>query len=338
MTTRTAQPETVEQLDLRWLADSYEQAQTVRKATGERIRAIMQGRDTTWTVLGTLGEEERMVKVGKQGAELKPVNVWWPPGSNEALAADEMLVAIAKGDYLGPVPLLGRTYHRHKYEEDELRKLMDKQLRVHPAWPWLGRVKGIGPTLGCKILARLDPALADHASSFWSYCGLGTVPGKRYHCGACKVERAWPADYKVTGTHKLPGGTDDELCEGKLIEIAGSGDEIRVAQPRPAKGQKSKYDQYAKKVMYLVGTSFLKAGEGPYEQHYRKHRARLETDRPGWADGRKHLTALRITEKLFLSHLWETWRQALSLSAGDAYALGMMGHTGFIDPWSMVED
>ena len=31
--------------DLRWIADAYEQAQHVRLETGERIRAILQGRD-----------------------------------------------------------------------------------------------------------------------------------------------------------------------------------------------------------------------------------------------------------------------------------------------------
>ncbi len=300
------QMKTETQMDLRWLADSYEQAQSVRKATGERIRAVLQGRDTTW---------------GEHASEDDPTTV---------------LTLIAKGDELGPVPILGRTYHRHKHEEDELRKEMNTALLAHPAWPWMGRVKGIGPTLGAKVLARLDPQLADHASSFWAYCGLGTVPGERYRCETCTLVRTWPVGYDVTGKHKALG--KERACKGALVLVAGPDDGVRTAQPSPSRGQKSPYDQYAKKVMYLVGCSFLKAGEGPYESHYRKHRARLETERPGWADGRKHLTALRITEKLFLSHLWQVWREALGLEVSDPYVLAEMGHTGMIDPWSMVEE
>ena len=64
----------------------------------------------------------------------------------------------------------------------------------------------------------------------------------------------------------------------------------------------------------------------------------LEVERPGWADGRKHLTALRAAEKLFLSHLWQVWRTALGLPVGEPYAHGELGHEiqTRIEPWSMV--
>lgn len=310
---------TAKLVDLRWLADAYEQAQSIRVATAERIRAVLQGRDKTW---------------GNYVTDVDP---------------DIVLKSIAKGEELGPVPLLGLTYYRHKMEEDELRKEMDLALQAHPAWPWMSRIKGIGPTLGAKVLAHFDPHLADHASSFWAFAGLATVPGESYHCETCGLTCAWPVGYNVTGVHQMLGSPgawkakDDEIdekkkCKGKLVKVAGPEDGVRTAQPRPAKGQKSPYDQYAKKVMYLLGSSFIKAGEGPYEAHYRKHRARLEVERPGWADGRKHFTALRITEKLFLAHLWQIWREALGLPTGDPYAMAELGHTGFIDPWSMVEE
>lgn len=289
--------------ELRWLADAYEQAQRIRIETGERIRAVLQGRDETW------------------GA----------PASGED--PDEVLSSIIAGETLGPVPILGRTYRRHAEEEGELRKEMNAALKAHPAWPWLSSVKGIGPTLGGKLLARFDATKADHASSFWAYAGLATVPGEKYRCAECGLVRAWPVGYNVTGKHTVRGST--KKCAGKLVLVAGPDDGIRAAQAHAARGEKQAYDAYAKKIMYLVGTSFLKAG-GPYEERYRSARARLEVERIGWADGRKHLTALRVTEKLFLSHLWQVWREALGLPTGDPYALAELGHTGFIDPWQMV--
>lgn len=296
---------TVSDRALRWLADSYEQAQRIRIETGERIRAVLQGRDETW-------QTEAI----------------------DDIDADVILHEIAVGDSLGPVAILGRTYRRHYEEENELRKEMGAALRAHPTWPWLSRVKGIGPTLGGKILSRFDATKADYASSFWAFSGLATVPGESYRCDVCGLKRAWPVGFNVTGKHTALGGT--KKCEGSLVLVAGPDDGIRAAQPRPARGQKATYDQYAKKIMYLVGTSFLKSG-GPYEEKYREARARLEVERPGWADGRKHLTALRITEKLFLSHLWQVWRTALGLPTPDPYALAELGHVGRIDPWSMVE-
>jgi hypothetical protein len=112
---------------------------------------------------------------------------------------------------------------------------------------------------------------------------------------------------------------------------------VRVAQPRPGRGERAAYDRQAKKICYLVGTSFLRAG-GRYEQLYRRERAELDLSRPGWAEGRKHLTALRKMEKVFLSHLFIVWREALGLPVTLPYAQAHAGHTERSGPWEMVDD
>lgn len=295
--------------ELRWLADSYEQAQRIRIETGERIRAVLQNRDETWGA-GEFPEMDR-----------KEVDV--------------ILLDIGGGESTGPVPILGRTYHRHLLEENELRKEMGIALKHHPAWPWLLQVRGIGPTLGGKILAKLDIEKAEHASSFCAYAGLATVPGNRWKCPTCGLVRGWPVSFKVTGTHTKLHGTSN--CKDKLVLIAGPEDGVRVAQPKPSRGEKATYDMGMKKTMFLVGSAFLKAG-GPYERHYRTHRARLEVERPGWSDGRKHYTALRIAEKLFLCHLWQVWREALGMPTATPYPVAVLGHdeSSIIGPWEMT--
>ena len=109
---------------LRWLADNYEQAQRLRIEVGERIRAVLQGRDETWTY-----------------------------EAEEDTDADAVLKAIAAGESVGPVPMLARSYRRYWLEERETFKDMMHALQSHPTYPWLDRVRGIGPTLACKILA-----------------------------------------------------------------------------------------------------------------------------------------------------------------------------------------
>jgi hypothetical protein len=325
MTTTMPEPVVLPSSPLRWLADTYEQAQRVRIETGERIRAVVQGRDRTFEVYGELLPER----------ELQPAMWRQEVGVGFAMTADDVLEGIAAGGTLGPVLLLGRTYRRHWEEEREMFKEMKAALKAHPVYPWLSRIKGIGPTLGCKLLARFDAERAPYSSSFWAYAGLDTVPGTLYRCEECGLERSYPPAYNVSGAHKRGGS--GAACKGKLSAVVAA--EVRVARPRHAAGEKASYDAYAKKILYLVGTSFLKAG-GPYEQHYRRHRDRLETERPSWPDGRKHLTALRITEKLFLSHLWQVWRQALGLPTPRPWIEAHGGHdaSSHIDPWSMVEE
>jgi len=303
---------------IRFLADGYEQSQRIRLATGERLRAILQDRDETFDV----AEE-------------------WRDLSSEMVS--KVLKDIRSGDQSGPVPFLGRVYRRHYEEEKDLKREMHDALKGHPATPWILSVRGIGPTLACKLLARLDPTMANYASSFWLFCGLATVPGEKWRCPTCGKERSWAIGTVVTGKHQTLEG---KKCKDLMVMVAGPDDGIRAAMPKGftvsyenKKGETKErraYDAYAKKIMFLVSESFLKAG-GPYEVFLRKERAKLDRERPGWADGRKQRTARRKTEKLFLAHLWEVWRKALNLPTPDPYSMAHQGHNGRIDPWSMVE-
>lgn len=307
---------------LRFLADRYEAAQRVRIATGERIRAILQGRDAQ--------------------------EVWGAPGQKEPVEAEEPVVeavveedeiegelkAILRGESDGPLPILGRTYRRHHEEEREMYEEMAVALEGHPAWPWLTQVKGIGPTLACKLLARLDVRLAKTPSSFWLYCGLATVPGALYTCSTCGLERTWPVGYEVKGGHQALG--TKRVCKGNL-EFVREGEDVRAALPRAGAGQKRCYDAYAKKVMYLVGCQFEKLGRrAAYPRFYREALGRLERERPRWNAGRQRFTAMRIVEKLFLSHLWEVWRKAERLSVVEHYASAYLAHGTRIAPEEMV--
>jgi hypothetical protein len=289
--------------DLRWIADAYEQAQRVRLETGERLRAILQGRDHR-------------------------------DGGARTDDAASVLAQIRAGEVDGPVPILGRTYRRHSEAERDLRRAMLTALSDHPAWPWLSRVKGIGPTLAARLLARLDVAKAPSPSSFWSYCGLATVPGVEYRCGTCGLRSSFPTRYRVRGPHN--DARTGQKCSGQLEPIRGPDDGVRVAQPRPAAGERASYDQLAKKICYLIGVSFLRSGSA-YERYYRRERAKLQRERPGWSDGRIHFAALRKMEKLFLAHLWAVWREGVGLPATTPYAHAVLRHEDYLPPEAMIE-
>jgi transposase IS116/IS110/IS902 family protein len=270
--------------DLRWITDAYEQAQRVRLQAGERIRAIVQGRD------------QRLTEA--------PVD-----------EADAVLRAIRQGEHDGPVTLLGRTYRRHWEEENELRGAMEEALQSHPVWPWLSEVRGIGTTLAARLLARLDLNRAPTPSSFWSYCGLATVQGRLHRCATCGASIVTAVGRTLRSTHTAPSGGN---CKG-VLEALGTPDGLRVAQPSPSRGESATYDRHAKKICYLIGVSFLRS-KSVYRQHYDRERDRLARERPEWTRARQHLAALRKMEKLFLSHLWAVWAEAEGKAPVQPYA------------------
>jgi hypothetical protein len=302
---RDPRPSTSSLAELRWLASSFENAQAQRVRTGEQLRAVLQGRDPKW-----LGE----------------ARVFDDP--------DRILAAVRVGDDTGPVPLLGQAYQRYWNEERQLLKTMSDAVMKHPAWPWLSRIKGVGPSLAARLLARLDVERAPTPSSFWAYCGLATVEGVALRCEVCGNVQIVPSGRRVPTSHLAP--ETKQRCSGPLTAEAGTGGYVRVAQPRPVRGESAPYDLRAKQLCYLVGVSFLRQGDS-YKRYYDDQRSRLDGRKEGWAARRKHLTALRMTEKLFLCHLWLVWREALHLPVTQPYAADRMDGVAWREPWRMVD-
>ena len=301
---------------LRIVADEFEQAQRHRVATGERIRAILQHRDTTDAII----PDKREVK--------------------------EVLDAIKRGVTDGPVGFLGRSYRLQDRAERAAEGEMLTYLDPHPVWPWMDKVNGVGLRLACKILARLDIEKAPHPSSFSKHAGLATVPGYRFVCPKCGRKRNH-VDKGLKLEH-VALDAKTRKCKVDYEIVAGPEDGVRAAQ-KPAKRTDGKkgcgYDTFLKKV--LIGQlmpSFLKQdgksrkNGGPgnfYGGHYYVEKERLISTRPGWAPGRIDLTARRVVCKLFLSHIWEVWMKANGETVGrEAYAYAVLGHDpeGYISP------
>ena len=290
-----------EHRDLRWIAAAFESAQAQRLRTGEQIRALV-GRSNG------------------HGAD-----------GNGAHDIDALLAHIRAGASPAPLSALGDEYRRQWSEERDLMRVMSERIAKHPAWPWLERVRGIGPSLAARLLARLDIDRAPTPSSFWSYCGLATVAADMYRCVDCGYELSLPAGREVRAGHRIPGTS--QPCPGAL-EPMGQGAR-RVAQPRPTRGENAPYDREAKKLCYLIGISFVRQGDA-YRRYYHDQRARLDVAKPDWIPRRRHLTALRMTEKLFLAHLWLVWREELGLPVTAPYADQRDDAAPAPRPWAMV--
>ena len=148
---------------------------------------------------------------------------------------------------------------------------------MHPAWPWLVQVRGVGPRLAARLLSRLRIERARSPSAFWAYCGLGTVAGTEYRCDRCAahfvVSARNPAPARHVGKDRIP-------CEGRLVPAAPTG-HLRVAQPRPRRLEARRYDATAKTICFLIGTSFSRQG-GPYKAYYQDAYGRYASRHPIW--------------------------------------------------------
>jgi len=297
---RSSTHDTRDTRDLRWIATAFESSQEQRLRAGEEIRALVRTRGDT----GTRG----------------PVDV------------DGMLARIRAGGSPAPLDALGEAYRRHWDEERELLRLLSERIAKHPVWPWLGRVRGVGPSLAARLLGRLEIERAPTPSSFWSYCGLATVAAEVYRCPQCGYELSLPSGRTVRSVHRVP--TTGQQCVGALAPF-GDGPR-RVAQPRPSRGESAPYDREAKKLCYLIGISIVRQGRA-YRTYYQEQHARLDVAKPDWIPRRRHLTALRMTEKLFLAHLWLVWREQLGLPITAPYGEARDEAASTPRPWAMVD-
>jgi len=270
-----------EAAELRLLYQLYEEAQRTRIAHGERLRAIFQGRSLPAT--GVDGD------------------------------ADAMLRVVLSGEHTGAPLLLERAYRRAMDDELSAAAALRSAIALHPAWPWLSTVKGIGELLAARILSRLDVVRARTPSAFWAYCGLGTIPGSAFRCAACGLEVAYPLGYEPTGPHQKKSGAE---CRGRLERMPDA--TTRVAPRRTALGGRAGYDARARESCFLIGMSMLRC-RSEYRSYYDAEREKLAISRPGWTPKRCHLSALRKMEKAFLRDLWIAWRKAVDLPVVPPY-------------------
>lgn len=279
----------VQRRDLRILADLYQQMQDVRMRTGEQLRAVLQQRDGPHASMTGRAQD---VDAG----------------------VDARMRAIRDGTEEGPVPILGRMYATSWANERLVLASMTRHVRTHPAWPWLSTVRGIGPALATRLLARLDVTRAPGPASFWAYCGLSTVAASEYACALCGLRQSAPQNARVGPGHRRRGGA--ELCRGSLERVPDAG-EVRCA-PRRLAGTRLTHDPEARRTCYLVGVSLLRCGSD-YAGVYGAHKQRLARERVGWTDHRIHFGALRIMQKTFLRDLWIEWRAAVGLNTARAF-------------------
>jgi hypothetical protein len=115
-----------------------------------------------------------------------------------------------------------------------------------------------------------------------------------------------------------------------LWRYCGFGTKDGVSE-RMKKGEKLHYNKNLKPVCYLIATSFLKS-KSPYSVIYYEAKEYYAENRPEWTKMHVHFASMRKMIKIFLSHLWQVWRDMEGLPTTMPYIIGKNGHSHYIKP------
>lgn len=230
--------------------------------------------------------------------------------------------------------------------EKKLFGQMKRVVKHHPAWPWAGSVKGIGPTLSTKVLGLIgDIEKFPTISKLWRFSGYAVIDGKidrpvkgqklvynrtlktaLYNCGDSFVKSRSPYrdiydQAKAKYRQKRQVRPMLQHCRDELYQIL---DEFEIPADHPellreTEDGKKEWDKLIKLTNRAAGA---------------------EKDHACWSDGHVDNAGRRKMVKLFLSHLWMVWREAEGLPTSDPFVIASPDHpehTHYIDPWAFTE-
>ena len=210
--------------------------------------------------------------------------------------------------------------------EKDLEKMIRNQLKNHAIYTqYLAKIQGIGPLIAAGLIAYIDDIKKfDHVSSLWQYCGYGM---NRY-CQNCKMPMYIEIEYE-TGkvAKKLASYENCWKCDSPTITII---------QKKTA-GYQSNWNDKLKQLAWKATKSFVMqpATKSGYRKLYdkikseerKKHPKQVKNgNRKNFTDGHINNRAMRKISKIFLAHLWQTWRRQLKLPEEEPYVKSLMGH------------
>lgn len=151
---------------------------------------------------------------------------------------------------------------------------------------------------------------------------------------------AWASKVKgagLTSVGRIIGKTDIKRINtcAAMWAHCGFGLNEDGSLQRKRAGAQINYDAQLQSNCIILGESLLKQG-GPYYDYYLEQKELNKELKPA----HRHNRAFRHMIKLFLSHFWQTWREAEGLPAPSPYAFSILKHPEghFISPQDMTSE
>lgn len=239
--------------------------------------------------------------------------------------------------------------------EKTLTGYMANNLIKYDIAEWITAQKGLSTVLASGLISYIHPIdRFDNVSKLWAYCGYGVMDvcqdcGKRVV--AIDQRGDWinrmanrlkeQADKKKNG--QKPKSLDPYLKKADAMMCHCPDPEIKKVGQKRLAGALIDFNPRLKTICWKCSYQFMRQGD-LYKDVYQKARfnyenrpdlkAEMKSRKGGISKGtgRIHAMAMRKSVKLFLSHLWVTWREQEGLSTSEPYAISVLGHGDYIPP------
>jgi hypothetical protein len=252
--------------------------------------------------------------------------------------------------------LLAQYVGLEKSETEHFARL-GKVLTEFAIWnEFLLDVKGVGPAMAGVIVSEFDIHKARYPSSLWAYAGLDCIT-------YWTLVETFTDDVNVPKTFADPPPNAQMSDIGDVFLLIVN--DLSVARYRAASSGRSKKKEHLREYEYtdkngkpakkmgitfnpflktklvgVLGSSFLRAGDSPYAKIYYDYKCRLESHvRYGLQNDkvkddhghlltsklRRHNMAIRYMIKMFLIDLYKVWRELERLPVAPPYAEAKLG-------------
>jgi hypothetical protein len=246
----------------------------------------------------------------------------------------------------------------YKRLEKRIEAKIKNQVNTYPIYKeYLKETKGIGPILAGGLISYIHPiSRFDSVSKLWAYAGMDVREicsncNKRYIVDAKRgewIERRANRLENISKTRKDQSKVKThEQCikEAEALICHCENPVLVKTSPKARAGEMIDWNPELKKLLYLVSDQFVRQRSSPYRKVYEEAKLtymnrpdlmkEIEKKQKGEVKGTAHIEAMarRKTVKLFLSHLWETWRKLEGLPTPEPYVFSVLGHSDKIDPF-----
>lgn len=211
-----------------------------------------------------------------------------------------------------------------------IKKRLDVEVKKYKIYDeYLQNIQGIGSIISAGLIANIgDISKFNTISKLWVYSGLGF----NKFCPECDHPTYVEVEYEdkeknIKKTKRLKPFEKCPKCGTKTIPII----------QKRTKGYQGNWNVRLKVLAWKIGESFVKqkAQKSGYRRMYEKFRENDTSFHPEkekingktkYNDGHMYNRAVRKTAKLFLSHLWMTWRKMEGLDVREPYVTKVLGH------------
>jgi len=202
--------------------------------------------------------------------------------------------------------------------EKDIERLLRKQIKNYALHnQYLVKITGIDVLLSAGLIAYIDDIEKyQHPSSLHQYSGYG---GNSF-CPNCKKPTFIIKKYHTGKTAKM-------LQPFLKCPVCNNITEFTIQ--KKISGYQINWSPRLRQVAWKVGRSFVMSSPNrcKYRKLYDKIKKKERRKNPDHTDSHIVNIAMRKTVKIFLVHLWQTWRRQEGLETTEPYSKQLLGHS-----------